>query len=312
MFEDKYIELKRLKKNNTIGSIIIILIVLISFTSPILIPYYFHNVLNYLEGSTMYIVIAILVAVVLIITVYIKLCSPYNRLKSELTIEVKNTILKSEMNNAFNGSYKKEDSEEFLKILEENKIGFSEIIDVNDYFSAKYNDINFQYADVRFYHHSDDSIVTTFRGPIYVFDTKNTIEGDLYISKKDKLLFSYYSEMDSFIDTRENKDIKPSNNVLDDNISIKSNAHPNIIEDTSFQEIIKEYMINNKYMFIYKGNKLYILNYNYVDAFEIKINTKEDEQKAKEHIVNNINAIKSDLDNIIRYRERLNIKEDTF
>ena len=177
---------------------------------------------------------------------------------------------------------------------------------------VKYNDINFQYADVRFYHHSDDSTVTTFRGPIYVFDTKNTIEGDLYISKKDKLLFSYYSEMDSFIDTIENKDIKPSNNVLDDNISIKSNAHPNIIEDTSFQEIIKEYMINNKYMFIYKGNKLYILNYNYVDAFEIKINTKEDEQKAKEHIVNNINAIKSDLDNIIRYRERLNIKEDTF
>ena len=319
MFEDKYIELKRLKKNNKIGTIIIILIVILSFTWPFIIPYislniFNYNILNYIEDSSMNIATAILVVVVvaLITTIYVKLCSPYNRLKSELTNEVKNTILNEEMNNFFNSTYKQEDSQELSKILEKNKIGYNETIEVNDCFSATYNNIKFQYGDVRFYHYSDDDIVITFCGPIYVFDTKNAIEGDLYIGKKEKQLFGYRSVMDSFIDTKENIEIKPSNNVLDDNISIRSKAHPNIIEDSTFLDIIKEFMISDKYTFIYKENKLYVLNYNFEDSFEIEINNKEDEQKAKEHIVNNINAIKSDLDNIIRYRERLNIKEDTF
>ena len=311
MYEDKYIELKRLKKNNTIGILLIIFLLAFIFLAPAILPYFIPNIIDYIE-NTPYIIISVIIGIFLSITIYMKLNSPYYKLKNELTFEIKNNYLKTELNNTFNNSYKEENIEELKKELIENNIGYGESIIVNDCFSAKYNNIRFKYLDAEFYHHSDDSTIITFNGPIYIFETKNSLEGDLYIGHKTKSLFGSHSEIDSIIDKKNNQEDKPTTSVLDTNIMVRSNSKPSIIEDSSFQQIINELMLDNKYMFIYKNNKLYVLNYNYEDLFEIIINNRVDELKAKDHIQNNIKTIQSELENITRYRERLNIKEDTF
>ena len=244
--------------------------------------------------------------------VILYLCSPYEGMRRKIANIVKNTTLKE----VFNNTYKKEKSKEFKQLLREHKVGYGQKMEVNNGFSATYDNIKFQYADVLFYHntkYSDEystEIERTFHGQIYVFDTKYIINGDLYLGKKIKKLFRVKSNMDPFINTKKNIDIEPSNIVLDKNISIKSNAHPSIIEDSTFLEIIKDFILNKKCIFIYHENKLFVLKNSKKDSFKITINKKEDELKAKEHIINDINIIKSDLDSIIKYKDKLNIRED--
>ena len=311
MFQDKYVELEKLKKKNHIGKLLIAIILVLLFVGPAFIPMIAPGLTEYIEGNDLYIMMSILVFVVSIIAIVTNLCSPYRKLKNEINLVVKDTILKSEMNNTFNNTYKVENSSEF-----DSKLRSLNIINrqsyINDCFSAKYNNVRFKYADARFYHSSDDSTVTDFQGPIFEFDLKNQLEGDLYIGSKQKVLFTYYSEIDSLMNKSLYKEIKPENSILNEKIIIKSNANPSIINNSSFQEIINELLSKDRYMLIYKDNKLYVLIFNYKDTFEIEINNSSDEIKAKEQITNDIKFLREELDAIIKYKDVLNIKDEDF
>ena len=109
MYQDKYNELEKLKNNNRIGKLLIVIILLLSFTGPAFIPIIAPGLTKYVEGNDIYILVSVLVFVVSIIAIITKLCSPYRKLRNEINKEVKETILKSEMNNTFNNTYKYED-----------------------------------------------------------------------------------------------------------------------------------------------------------------------------------------------------------
>ena len=59
-------------------------------------------------------------------------------------------------------------------------------------------------------------------------------------------------------------------------------------------------------------DKLYVFINNYNDFFEIKVKDKQEELNSEEKIRAQINGLKEEIDKILNYKERLNIKEDSF
>ena len=310
MFDDRYIELEKLKKRNTIGVILDIIIFLMGFICPLVISAT-ENVISY-SNYLGYIDIGfVIICIILFIIITNAFCKPYRDYKDNLTKEIKDLILKQELNNTFNNSYKEEDSE-----LLKNKIqdlGFiihSSLID--DCFSAKYNDTKFNYGDVKLYYSDNDGTYIDFNGPVLEFDINHSLEGDIYIATKTNSLFGNNSIFKYVLKPKDCIEVKPTSSLLNENIIIKSNNKPSIIENSSFQQIINEFMNKGNYIFIFKNNKLYVLLYNYKNNFEITIRNKEDEIKAKEIIREHVNLLRNELDSIIRYKDVLNIKTDTF
>ena len=310
MYEDKFQELDRLKRKNNIGVIIMLVLIILTFVGPAVIQYipFFDNLP---EDLTLYIVGTIVVGIVLIIITFIKLCSPYNKLSTELTKEIKNNLMKQELNSTFNNTYREENSDTFLGKITELKI-VNHLSNMNDCFSADYNNVRFNYGNLELYHYSDDSTITDFEGPVFEFYLNKELEGDLYIGTKEKIIFGHFSDLEHLLDYPECVEVKPDNSILKEEIILKSNLKPSIINSSSFQEVINEIMNDKQYILIYKNMKLYVLIYNDEDPFEIAIRGRKDEEKAKEQIRNEVNKLRSELDTILRYKDVLNIKDKTF
>ena len=306
MFNDKYNELKRLKEKNTKGTILIYIIFII------LGYFIFASTINpnfiLLKLSTNTIMVIAITCLIGIFIIYFFCCKPYKKYKEKLNLEIKNHIIQEELSNSFNNTYQKENIEDLKTKL--NELNLKYHISIDDYFSAEYNHTNFKYADAYIYHRSDDDIVTDFYGTILIFDNKNIIKDDIYIGKSIKEFFFNSYNFSFFKNHRKHSDIKPTNNILNKTIAIKSNGNQDMIENQSFQQAINNIMSQNEYIIIYKNDKIYILIDNYINLFEININNTQEEEQAKEQIRNEIITLKEELDKILTYKEILNIRKN--
>ena len=312
MFEDKYIELAKLRRKNRIGAVMIVIEVLLIF---VVFPLVIDLIPELADKTTNSPLVSILYFIIMIIIVAIPfkiLCLPYLKFEGKLEKEVKDNILKNEMNNAFNSSYREEDQESLKIILDElNIVNYFRYI--NDYFSIKYQNIRVKYADLDISSKDSDGDTTIhFRGQVFEFNLNNNMDCSLYVTTKEKKLFGNSYMIDSYVYNKNNKEIVPINNILKENIAFKSTGNPTIIEDTSFQEVINNLVNDKNYSLIFNKDKLYVFIDNYNDFFEIKVKDKQEELNSEEKIRNQINALKTEIDKILNYKEKLNIKEDTF
>ena len=303
MNNEKYEELDRLSKKNKIGIFLIIIFILFIFIIPSAIVIIYENISDY------YLFPPLIISIIGTIIIYKMFCRPYNDKKRLLYQEVKKNLLQKEINNTFNNTYKEEDIENLLKELQDLYLRSVKNEYYNDYFSAIYNNVKFNYVDFETDGPIDDDTngpSAFFKGSLLTFSIKTSIGGDLYIGKKGMIL----SDIDGAFKTK-NKKITPNNNLLNDNIIIKSNDHPSIIENNSFQQALNDLITeDNEYMLVYKNNKLYVFINNRDYAFEFLLDKKEDETVGKERIIEGINVLKTELDKILKYKEELNIKEE--
>ena len=312
MFEDKYIELEKLKRKGLIGAVLIVIEILLIF---VVLPIVIELIPELADKATDSPLISIICffAMALIVGITFKiLCVPYINFEGKLEDEVKENILKNEMNNAFNSSYREEDKESFKMILDELDV-FTSTRYINDYFSIKYQNVRVKYADLDISSRDSEGDTTThFRGQVLEFNLNNNIDYTLYVTMKEKVLFGNIYMIDSYVHKKNNKVIVPTNNILKEDLVFKSNANPTIIEDTAFQEIINNLINDKEYSLIFNKDKLYVFINNYNDFFEIKVKDKQEELNSEEKIRAQINGLKEEIDKILNYKERLNIKEDSF
>lgn len=314
MYSEKYQELERLSQKAKIGRTIIITLFIIMFVFPF-IPIILPNIFP--TGIEKFTVLISFVIMIMMIIIFMMFLLPYNRIKNEVNTLVKQNILREEVNSLFNSSYKEETEEQTINTLKGIDIGTHASKDINDCFSAIYNKIKFSYSDVYLYTSDDDGTTTYFSGPLISFDLKNTIEGKLYIAQKHKVLIGKISSLNSILYNKECKEITPNNNILSENILMKSNNHQSIIENIPFQQAINKLVgtiqeNRTEHILVFTNNKLYVLFYNHENAFEINVKKREDEITSRESIREDLLKLRNELDNIIQYKEQFNIKEDIF
>ena len=313
MYEDKYEQLKKLKKKSRLGGVLIAIVFITYF---IVIPFALTQMPELEEkisSSTIFTILYFISLFVIVVFLFIKFCSQAFSFESDLEEEIKTNILIKEMNNAFNNSYKEEDIEELEIALNElcSSVGFG---DLNDCFSIKYKNTRIKYADLDISSTDNDGHTTTyFEGSVMEFNLNNHVDGALYITMTEKGLFSTTNCLiDNFVFKKDNKIVVPTNNYLKENIAFKSNTTPTIIEDRTFQETINELITDNEHFIIINNNKLYYFIDNDENKFEIKVKDQQEEIKSEEQIREEINKLKIELDTILRYKEKLNIKEESF
>ena len=318
MFDDRYNELKRLKNKHIMGILIILIYAAIIFLIPLLLVFEPNLIRINISNPTVYTMIFVIISVVLFILLYSKLCAPYNKYLNELNKEIKSYYLNKELTDAFNDTYNAKEETDFYNVLSKLEMGSGKSKEISDYFSAEYNNVSFDYIDLEIYSKdSEGNRSEYFDGHVYIFDLKNQMEGNLYIGTKEKVLLGYMSDLELLLKSKNYQEIKPINNTLKDNILLKSNTNLNIIENSSFQEAINtlidsENIYEDKNILIYDNNKLYFLLYNHKNSFNVYIKNKEDEVKLQERIKEDINEIKTELDNILRFKEVLNIKDNNW
>ena len=313
MYSEKYQELDRLSQKAKIGRIIIVLLVITMFFFPMIITIIPEYIPTEMQMLTFAIPFGCIILTIIAFAIFI---APYNKIKNEVNTLVKQNILREEVNSLFNSSYKEETEEQVLNTLKTIEIGVHKSKEINDCFSAKYNNVRFSYSDVYLYTSDDDGSTTYFRGPMISFDLKNQLEGRLYIAKKQKAFIGNVSSLGPLLYNKEFKEITPNNNMLSENILVRSNNHPSIIENTAFQQAINKLIGSQEelddHILVFAPNKLYVLFYNYENAFEIDIKKREDETKSREMIREDLLKLRTELDNILQYKEQFNIKDDIF
>ena len=314
MYSDKYKELDKLRGRHKIGITLIIIMILITFVSPFALIF----ASGYIETAPVESVSGMLIfpSFILGIIIYIFLCYPYNKIKREINDTVKTQLLKTEFDYAFNNTYKEEDIDELRTTLHD--MGVFASTELDDCFSVKYNNVRVSRVDADIYRSDDDGTITYFFGPIYIFDTKDYIDGDLYIGSKKKGLLLTTNTIDRLFKLKEYNEVIPHSSYLNDNIVFKSMGNPSIIENATFQQAINKLIDNpedesgSKYRLVYKNYKLYVFNYNGNNPFEINIDKREDETTSKDKIRTDIGSFKHDLDTILQFKDILSIKEDMF
>lgn len=312
MYEDKYIELAKLKRKCIIGGLLAFIEFLVVFT---VLPILMSLIVGF--GDTMdanpKITIAILIIMAIVMAITIKyLCIPYFKYKSSLKAEVKINMLKNEMNNAFNSSFRIEDINSFNTELNVLNV-YNSIRNISDCFSIKYQNVRVKYADLNIStKNSDGDKRIIFNGQVLVFNLNNSIDSNLYVTKRDSGLFGTSYMIDKFIYSINNKEVIPTNNILKEDLAFKSNGNPTIIEDPSFQELMNNLVDDKDYSIIFSEDKLYVFKRSYLNNFEVDVKNQQLELDYQEKMRNEINMLKTELDKILNYKDKLNIKEDTF
>ena len=220
-----------------------------------------------------------------------------------LTDEIKEELVKEELSNIFNNITPEE--EQITNEIEQLRIKINNT--TNHSFSAKYNNIKFQYTDLTM----ENEEVNIYSGGVYIFDTKENWQEDIYIStktEKNKLYFGS-SLLDKFSDCEKYREIELNNKKNNIIGIIKTSGNPSIIQNTTFIEVVNKLIIEEAYTLIYKNNKLYIFINNGINLYEEKKSTFK-EEKVRERIRIEIAYLKSQLDIILAYKEILNIREE--
>lgn len=303
MFEEKYKKLSRLKIKRNFGYFLIIIIFIIMILLPFIKQYspYIKEMENI--SPFIYVGICIVLWILVIILVY-----PFYKYRGIISSELKEIILKEEMNKIFNNSYKNEDKNKLD--LELNQLNIVNIPkNINDCFSIKNNNYRIKYADVQIKVESADSLSIIFEGAIISFELSKYVDETIYIGSSKGDFGEYLSRI---TDTTDLIDLKPEESEFREDIIVKGKNKTNYINDSSFQNSINSIILNSKIMIIISKNKMYYLINNLEDNFEIKAKNEKEETILHEKINTKTLKFKNELDEILKYKNELNIKEDNF
>ncbi len=317
MFDEKYQECERLYKRRKIGigmNVVAVIIFFISLLVMILFSYIPNNITKIIysvENIGIYIIIIWVICAFIPAIATIFFLEPYDRYLIKISKEIKEHFFKQELQKNFN-TYQVEDHKKIESDFSELSIRIEYLDRINDCFTAKYNHTEFTYLDAQLVYSSRDIYHVYFEGPVFIIPLKDSIHGELIISKKEKELQKYDTNISDIVEIKKFNKIEPIYKRISDNIEIHSNIVPSMIEDSSFQDALNDLVDNEEYILILKDNQLYVFIYNDKDSFQILVGNKQEEEEALKEIQTEMKTLQGYLDKIISYKEGLNIKNDIF